>query len=332
MENQEGLLVTLFDKRGAVRDADGMNRRKYARRLALSAGAFASSAHFSRAAERSGFAFKYIVASSMYGKLPLAEILPEVRKTGATSIDIWPKVHGNQREQMESLGHEKVSAMLKEHEVTLDCLTHYDLGPFRLGEDMAVAKKFGCGMMVCGGSGPRNVKGNELKAAVKAFAEKMKPHLEVAKKHGVTIAIENHSSNLINTPDSLKWLMEFRSSDNMKIAFAPYHLETLGVDAKGFGKLIEELGNNIAIYYAWQHGMGCSKKLPKEQELLQMPGRGGLDFTPSVMALKKSGYKGFTEIFMHPVPRGIPILPTAKETTAEINRGRAYLEKILKSV
>lgn len=309
-----------------------MNRRQYVKQLALSAGALTSSARFAQAAEGTGFAFNYIVASSMYGKLPLAEILPEVRKTGAGTIDIWPKVHGDQREQMEVLGHEKVAAMLEEHKVALGCLTHYDLGPFRLGADMAVAKKFGCGMMVCGGSGPKNLKGDALKGAVRQFAEKMKPHLEVAKEHGVTIAIENHSSNLINTPDSLKWLMEFRPADNLKIAFAPYHLETLGVDAKGFGGLIEALGNNIAIYYAWQHGMGCSKKLPKEQELLQMPGRGDLDFTPSVAALKKIGYKGFTEVFMHPVPRGIPILPTARETTAEINRGRSYLERVLKSV
>jgi hypothetical protein len=130
----------------------------------------------------------------------------------------------------------------------------------------------------------------------------------------------------------LKWLLEFRSGENMKIAFAPYHLENLGVDAQGFGKLITQLGNNIAIYYAWQHGMGCTKKLPKEQELLQMPGRGALDFTPTVAALKQIRFTGFTEIFMHPVPRGIPILPTAAETTAEIIRGREHLEGILKRV
>ena len=75
--------------------------------------------------------------------------------------------------------------------------------------------------------------------------------------------------------------------------------------------------------------MGCHKKLPKEQELLQMPGRGDLDFTPIVRALKQINYTGYTSIFMHPVPRGIPILPSAAETTTEINRGRTYLEKHL---
>ena len=33
-----------------------------------------------------------------------------------------------------------------------------------------------------------------------------------------------------------------------------------------------------------------------------------------------------------PVPRGIPILPTATACTAEINRARTYLDKCLASV
>lgn len=308
-----------------------MNRRQFTRSIAIAAASL-SSAQFANAARSGGFKFRYLVGSSMYGELPLSEILPDVRKTGAEHIDIWPRKHGNQREQIEEMGHDRFAAMLKEHRVKLGCLTHYDLGPFGLGRDMALAKRFKCPVMVCGGKGPKGLKGPALKTAVKKFAGQMKPHLEVAAENGVTIAIENHGNNVIDSPDSLKWLMEFRSAENMKIAFAPYHLENLGVDAEGFGRLIEQLGNNIAIYYAWQHGMGCMKKLPKAQELLQMPGRGELDFTPSVRALKKIRHSGFTEIFMHPVPRGIPILPTAPETTAEINRGRKYLETILKRI
>lgn len=75
--------------------------------------------------------------------------------------------------------------------------------------------------------------------------------------------------------------------------------------------------------------MGCHEKLPKEQELLQMPGRGDLDFGPLLAALKRMKYSGWTEIFMHPVPRGIPILETASAVTAEINRSRDYLNKLL---
>lgn len=309
-----------------------MNRRQFTKQLALGTAAALTSTLFAQAAKRGGFKFKYLIGSSMYGELPLSEILPDVRRTGAGHIDIWPRPHGNQREQMEELGDDKFGAMLKQNKVKVGCMSHFRLGPFRLANEMAVAKKFGCPTMVCAGSGPRKLQGDALKKAVKEFAEKMKPHLEDAEEQGVTVAIENHGNNLIDSPDSLKWLMEFRSSKNLKIAFSPYHLENLDIDSLGFGKLIEQLGNTIAIYYAWQYGMGCTKKLPKQQELLQMPGRGDLDFTPTVAALKKIRYHGFTEIFMHPTPRGIPILPTAKETTEEINRGRAHLEKILKSV
>ena len=68
------------------------------------------------------------------------------------------------------------------------------------------------------------MRGRELKAAVGEFIEKMKPHLAVAEENGVTIAIENHGNNLIESPDSLKWLAELRPSKHLAIAFAPYHL------------------------------------------------------------------------------------------------------------
>ncbi len=300
-------------------------------------GAAAALAAAPALAAKPKFRLNFILSSSMYGTLPLKEILPEVAKTGADTIDIWPRVHGNQREQIEDMGHEAYAKLLRRHNtakgpVRMGCITRYDLGPFGLQKEMAFAKKFGTKVMVCGGRGKRGLKGAELKAEVKKFAELMKPHLAAAEAAGVTIAIENHSSNLINTPDSLKWLAELAPNKHLGIALAPYHLESLGVDAAGHAALIKALGNRIAIFYAWQHGMGCHKKLPKEQELLQMPGRGKLDFTPILGALKAINYNGFTSIFMHPVPRGIPILPTAAQCTTEINRARAYLDKCLASV
>lgn len=265
----------------------------------------------------------------MYGTLPLGEIVPEVPKTGAEYLDIWPKVHGNQREQMEEMGHDKFAALLARHGVKPGCLTRYDLGPFGLQEEMRVGARLGCNLIVCGGKGPRDAKGAALKKAVGEFCEKMKPHLELAEGLGVTVAIENHGNNLIDSPDSLRWLIELAPSKNLGVALAPYHLENLGETSGGLASLIRDLGNRMSMFYAWQYGMGCHKKLPKEQELLQMPGRGDLDFAPIVKALKDVNYRGFTQIFMHPVPRGIPILPTASEVTEEINRSRKYLEKLV---
>ena len=309
-----------------------MNRRSFIQQLVKAGALTAAAAPFAAAAKAQEFQFKYMVGSSLYGKLPLSEILPDIHKTGASYIDIWPLGHADQREQMEAMGHDAFEQMLKQHQLQLGCLTHYNLGPFGLAKEMPVAKRFGCKTMVCGARGPNGLSGKPLKQAVKVFVEQMKPHVAVAEEHDVTIAVENHGHSVIDTVDSLKWLCEYAPSKNLGVALAPYHLESAEVDAKGLGKLIEDLGNCIAIFYAWQYGRGCMKKLPKEQELLQMPGRGDMDFRPAVKALKKVNYQGFTEIFMHPVPRGIPILPTASQTTAEINRSRAYLEEVRKNI
>lgn len=306
-----------------------LTRRSFCAASALAVGNAVRERTTAAAADTPEFDLKYILGSCMYGYQYVGEILPEVRKVGATAVDIWPKVHGNQREQLTDLGEEKFASMLQAHDITLGCITQYKLGPFGLQSEMQLARRFGCQTIVTGGAGPTKLHGSELKAAVQAFIEKMKPHLEVAAETGVTIAIENHANNLIESPDSLKWLAELRPSKHLAIALAPYHLEQ---NAAFLASLIESLDDSIAVFYAWQHGMGCHDKLPKEQELLQLPGRGELDFGPLLVALKRIKYSGWTEIFMHPVPRGIPILETTAAVTAEINRSREYLKGILSRI
>ena len=282
------------------------------------------------------FSLRYILGSCMYGKQSLAEILPEAAQVGARAIDVWPKPHGNQREQIERLGEKQFTQLLQSHQVKLGCLTQYVLGPFGLQDEMRFARRHGCHTIVTGGSGPTGLSGTELKSAIKSFVEQMKPHLEVAAANQVTIAIENHGNNLIDSPDSLKWLVELSHSDaqQLGIALAPYHLPQ---DERLLAQLIRQLGNRISMFYAWQYGQGCMTKLPKAQELLQMPGRGPLDFEPLLSALRSINYRGWTEIFMHPVPRGVPILNEPIESdskrhgstaavTQEINRARKYLD------
>ena len=275
------------------------------------------------------FELNYILASCMYGTTPLAEIVPEVKKSGNEHIDIWPRVHGNQREQVESMGNDAFAALLTTHGVGLGISTRFDLGPFGLEEEMAFVREFGASLIVTGSKGPKGLVGEELRAAVADFAKGLKPHIAAAEKHDITISIENHGSALIETPDAMKWLIEFTDSPHLGIALAPYHLPD---DAELVAKLIADLGQGLALFYAWQHGMGCHEKLPKEQELLQLPGRGSLDFAPILAALKKINYSGWTEIFMHPVPRGIPILDSTEDVTGEINRARHYLDELAQSV
>jgi sugar phosphate isomerase/epimerase len=306
-----------------------ISRRRFCGQLAGAVAVTALGSKLGYSAEAEPFSLDYIVGSCMYGTTSLAEILPEIHKAGATHIDIWPRRHGDQREQVEKMGVDAFGRLLQEHNVKLGMLTHYDLGPFKLEQDMPLAKRFGARLMISGSGGPKGLEGDELKQAMKGFVEKMKPHVAAAEEAGYTIGIENHANALLDSPDSLRWLAEYSNSPNLGIAMAPYHLPD---DAALLSKLIEDVGDRLVHFYAWQHGMGCHKKLPKEQELLQMPGRGALDFVPIVRSLKKINYDRWTEIFMHPVPRGIPILEPTSAVTAEINRARAYLAECVKQV
>ena len=305
-----------------------MHRRRFCKAIAASVATSALACDTILSAEKTDFRLRPILASCMYGTTKLSEILPEVRKIGSDVIDIWPRVHGDQREQIEEMGHDAFRALLEKHKVRLGILTQYKLGPFGLHDEMDVARKFGAKIIISGSGGQKGLQGAELKKAVVDFLKKMEPHVARAEKLGVTIGIENHSGTLLSSADSVRWFHDLKKSPSIGIALAPYHLPQ---DAKLLAGLIDHLGSDgLVHFYAWQYGKGCHKKLPKEQELEQMPGRGELDFKPMVAALKRICYGGWTEVFMHPVPRGIPILETTPKVTAEINRSSKYLERCLK--
>jgi sugar phosphate isomerase/epimerase len=277
---------------------------------AMAAGLGACSAAARGAEQRRGVPGEYLLASAMYGTLPLQEVVAEVRKTGAGHIDLWRRPHANHWEQVGKLGEDAFTALLKEHNVQFGAVTFWN-GDFE--NSLRFAGRH-VGEIVVTGFVPKT-------GGLKAYLRKIEPQVALAEELNVTLAIENHGCGF----DDIRRFAEAAKSTRLGVALAPYHLPQ---DANQLAQLITDLGPKLSLFYAWQHGMGCRKKLPKEQELLQMPGRGKLDFGPLVEALHKINYKGFVEIFMHPVPRGIPILPTAEEVTAEINRGRKYLESV----
>ncbi len=269
------------------------------------------------------FRFRYLLASCMYGTLPLADVLPEVAKCGCEGIDLWPKVHANQREQADELGRDAFGELLAKHQVRLAMTTRYDLGPFALQPEMDYLKHFGGRLIVTGSAKPPK---GPLKEAVQEFVRQLAPHVAAAEERGVTIAIENHGNALIESVDSLRYLAEIARSPNLGIALAPYHLPQ---DPEVQAALVRDLGPKLVHFYAWEHGEGCMKKLPKDDEMKQLPGFGRFDFRPVVKALRDIRYAGAVEIFMHPVPRGIPILPTAAEVSAAINRSRDTFDRLL---
>lgn len=306
-----------------------LNRREFCQSSIAAGTGFLSAASLcaqDQVTNSQNWKLNYIVASCMYGKAPLAEILPEVRKTGAETIEIWATPHGNQREQIDEIGEEAFTELMQKHKVKLGSFTCFKYGIFNMQGEMKLVNRLGGDMVICNSRGPKNLKGGELKSAVQKFAEELKPHIAAAEEIGVTIGVENHSGGLISSPDSIRFLIDMVESPALGLAMAPYHLPQ---DPILIAKLIEELDDRLVHIQAWEHGMGCMQKLPKDQELMQLPHRGPLDWKPILTALKKMDYQGRTEIFMHPVPRGIPILPETGEVTAEINQARSYLESIL---
>lgn len=301
-------------------------RRQFLQALAVAAAAPV----VARAAQRDAFRLRYILSSAMYGEMPLDVILPEVAKTGSEAIDIWCKVHGNQREQIDAMGDAAFAALLAKHRVKLGVSTRYPLGPTGLQDEMRWMKKFGGGIVVTGSKGPREPQGADAKTAVRAFLEMMKPHVAVAEETGVAIAIENHDKQLLYHPDSLRYFAEFNRSRHLGVAFAPHHLHAWSDQIPA---LLRELGaKQLPFMYFQEHSDGIRQKAPKEIEMQQLPGYGTLDYRPIVKALRDIRYTGYVEIFMHPTPRGIPILPTVGEIAGAIDRSRAYVERCLREV
>ena len=307
-----------------------MKRRKFLQSLAATSAVPSLVATANTLAAPESLKLRYVLSSALYGEMPLDEILPEVAKSGCEAIDIWCKVHGNQREQIAEMGDDSFAALMKKFGVKLGVSTRYPLGPLKLQEEMAWVKKHGGRMVLCGSTGPKDPEGLAAKEAVKKFLEDMKQHVAKAEELGVTIAIENHVGQAIYHPDSLRYFADFNRSSNLGIAFAPHHLFRWPDEIP---KLIRDLGaKQIPFIYFQEHSEGMMKKTSKEIEMQQLPGLGRLDYRLIVRALRDIGFTGYVEIFMHPTPRGVPILPTAAEITVAINKSREYVERCILEV
>ena len=270
--------------------------------------------------------FRWLLASAMYGQEPIETVLAEASTLGIGEVDLWPKVHGAQREAIDERGADAVRELLAEQGCTVACLTRYDLGTERIAPEIAVAEAVGADTIVTGPKGSRTPPPAELKAAVRRFVDGFRATHDAAAEAGVTIAIENHRRNLFEAADSLRYLAEFAADmPSLAIALAPAHLPQ---EPDAIAALIRDLGPKIAVFYAWERGDEFIRKQPTGREREQLPGRGSFDFAPLVAALDAIDYDGYTSVFMHPIPRGIPAAGSVEQTTAEIAAAMHHLESL----
>jgi sugar phosphate isomerase/epimerase len=253
-----------------------------------------------------------------------------VAKTDATSINLWPQPHDTQREEIESRGVEQVQQLLEKHHVQLGGIACYLPGAFKLDSEFAVARQLRDSqtVVVTMAPGNGNLSGKPLDAAMRAFLSKLSPAIKQAEAGPGVIAFENHSNSLLNSPESIRRFTTLVESDRIGIALAPHHLPQ---DGNPLADLAADASSTVKFVYTQQYGKCSKEKLRKADELLQLPGCGSLDFGPMMRQLSKMQFAGSIEIFMHPVPRGVPILKSAAEITAVIQAARAYLDGLLAS-
>lgn len=310
-----------------------ITRREFVGRAASAAMAGALGQCAIARAAQAGRAYKprYVLATSLYGTLPISEIVDQVAAIGCEGLDVWAGRWGNQREQIEALGYEAFSRLLAQRRTRVCCYTCMDTGmtsaaeaPLRamrkLGGETVVA-------MLSGTGGDKSKKGADLRQAVKAHVEKLKPIISIADEAGAQLAIENHSGSVLATRDAILWLLDTIPEPH-GLALAPYHLPQ---ESEALGRLVADLGDRLKYFYAWQHGDG-SGDIPPLRQRRQLPGVGPLDFKPMLAALKRTRFAGWFSIFMHPTPRGAPVHATLAETTRELRRAHAYIESELEKV
>ena len=265
----------------------------------------------------------WMVASCMYGTMPLSVIAAEMRKLGCSTLDLWPRVHGDQREQAVRMGADAFRLWCEDQNIRIGCLSAYRLGIENLRGEILAAAKWLCPTVVVHGGGKPQASFDSTRRAIDAMVGRADPTLRMAADHGVTVMIENHGSSMVDTVEATLHLADAITDTPAKVALAPAHLPQ---DADALADLVRRLRDRLGMFYAWQYGNGFREKMPVDKECAQLPGQGPLDFGPIVSALAEINFRGFTEVMMHPTPRGIPIAETAGAVTQCIHRSHQYLE------
>jgi len=246
-------------------------------------------------------------SSIMFWQQNVIQACQTIAKLGCEGVDIWSAFHHcthleESRVRFTVKG--GLKALLAQSKLQLSAATVYwtGVGPFAdyLGE--------AGGAVVVRGSGNDTEGGATAK--MRAFLETLKPDLELAEKHNLRIAVENHSGpQLLNRLDTIKAFVDLNRSPRLGIALAAFHVQKSGESVE---EAIRVCGQQLLFFYAWQLG--------ELTGYAQLPGHGGVDCAPWIAALKGIGYEGFVNVFMHGDR-------DPKEMQAAVAKSLAYLRE-----
>lgn len=275
--------------------------------LAARGVAAAAVAHSSVLASRPGAKWPMRLSTStiQFSSLPIEQACERIAQLGFDAVDIWSAHEGcpHLDDVAKRLGAAGLKELLVRHKLQLCSFSTYAGGYARYAELLGGA---GGGVAIQGSAAP--CAPSELSAQMRRFLESVKPLLELAEKYNSLLAIENHGSALLDSPDSFKAFVDLNRSPRLGIALAPYHLQTIGASVQ---EVVAICGSQLLFFYAWQNAPGIN----------QLPGYGPADFTPWIQALAQAKYQRFVNPFMHghPGPR---------EMSIALAKSREYLQRI----
>jgi len=244
-------------------------------------------------------------SSIAFSSLPIEQAVERIARLGFEAIDIWSGYQGcpHMDEAKDRLGPDGLKRLLADHGLDSYAFSVYIGGFPKYAELIGGA---GGGVAIRGSGAitdPENIT-----ASMKRFLEGLKPQLELAERHNVQLAIENHSGrSLLNYMDSLKAFVDLNDHPRAGIALAPYHIQKNGESVE---EAIRVCGDQLLFFYAWQH-------FPSEK---QLPGIGPTDFTPWLKALADVRFRYPVNPFMHDEPA-----PDRME--ALLAKSQAYLKR-----
>lgn len=247
----------------------------------------------------------------MFSELPLEAFCAKAQTLGFRGIDLWaPFGKCDHLEQARKMGAPAFLKLLKKHNLEVGAWTVYDSKQYkgRFAGFAAFIGACGGGTVVFG-----TIYGDEarrdLEGSFRKYFHDLLPEIELAKKHHVQFAVENHSYALFNSPESFEIFDRLNPDpDVVGIALAPYHLQIAGANV---ADTIQACQGEIRFFYAWQKAKGTG----------QLPGEGPTDFGPWLETLKQKNYRHWMTPFMHGE------LPVA-EMSKVVARSKHYLESL----
>ena len=115
------------------------------------------------------------------------------------------------------------------------------------------------------------------------IAERVHGLGEYAARRGVTVAVEPHSGNSLDTPDKAIWLMEQVNHPSVRLNFDISHFDIIGIG-------IDECVPQVVPYSVHTHVKDQRGRYPDHEFLT--PGSGPFDFVHYLTAMHQAGYTG----------------------------------------